>query len=99
MAGNDDVVGVGLGDAGGYGAYSALGDELDADGGLGIDTLEVIDQLGQIFYGVDVVVRRRRDELDAGLGVAQARDQLGDLVAGELAAFSRLGTLGDFDFD
>ena len=37
------------------------------------------------------MVRRRRDELHAGLGVAQASDELGDLVAGELAAFAGLG--------
>ena len=59
VAGDHDVVGVGLGDAGGDGADAAAGDELDADGGARIDALQVVDQLGQIFDGVDVVVRRR----------------------------------------
>ena len=75
VAGDDDEVCVGLGDAGGDGAYSAAGDELDADSGAGIDALEIVDELGQIFDGVDIVMRRRGDERDAGLGVAQARDQ------------------------
>ena len=99
MAGDDDVVGVGLGDSGGDSADAELGDQLDADGGAGIDALEVVDELRQIFDGVDVVVRRRRDELHAGLGMAQACDELGDLVAGELAAFAGLRALGDLDLD
>ena len=33
VAGDDDVVRVGLGDAGGDSAHAAAGDELDADGG------------------------------------------------------------------
>ena len=65
----------------------------------GIDALEVVDELRQIFDGVDVVVRRRADELHAGLRVAQARDQLRDLVAGELTAFAGLRALRDLDLD
>ena len=99
VAGNDDVVGVGLGDAGGYGADAELGDQLDADRGARIDALEVVDELRQIFDGVDVVVRRRADELHAGLRVAQARDQLRDFVAGKLAAFAGLRALGDLDLE
>ena len=43
------------------------------------------------------MVRRRRDQADARLGVAQPRDQFVDLVPGQLAAFAGLGTLGDLD--
>ena len=39
-----------------------------------------------------------RDELHAGLRVAQARDELSDFVAGQLAAFAGLGALRDLDF-
>src|SRR4029077_878874 len=46
---------------------------------------------------VDVVVRGRRDQADAGRRVAQARDQVVDLVAGELAALAGLRALGDLD--
>ncbi len=99
MTRDDDVVRVGLGYASGDGANAAFGNQLDADGSARIYPLEVEDQLRQIFDGVNVVVRWRTDERDAGLRVAQAGDQLGDLVAGELAAFAGLGALGDFDFD
>ena len=44
-------------------------------------------------------MRRRADELHAGLRVAQAGNEFGDLVAGQLAAFSGLGALGDLDFE
>ena len=99
MTRDHDVVRVGLRDPGGDGADAALGNQLDADGGARIDPLEIEDQLRQIFNGVNVVVRRRADERDAGLRVAQAGDQLGDLVAGKLAAFAGLGSLGDLDLD
>ena len=65
----------------------------------GIDALQVVDELREIFDGVDVVVRRRADEQDAGLRVAQTGDQAGDLVAGKLAALAGLGALRDFDLD
>ena len=99
MTGDDDVVRVGLGNTGGDGANAAFGNQLDADGSARIYPLEVEDQLRQIFDGVNVVVRWRTDERDAGLRMAQAGDQLGDFVAGELATFAGLGALGDFDFD
>ncbi len=62
-----------------------------------VDLLEVVDELGQVLDGVDVVVGRRGDQADAGLGVAQAGDLLGDLVAGQLAALAGLGALGHLD--
>ena len=66
--------------------------------GARVDALQIPDELREVFDGIDVVVRRRRDELHAGLRVTQARDQFGDLVAGKLAAFAGLGALGDLDF-
>ena len=76
-----------------------LGNELYSHGGARVGALEIPDKLGEIFDGVDVVVRRRGDELHAGLRMAQASDEFGDFVAGELSAFAGLGTLGDFDFE
>ena len=94
-----DVVGVGLGDARRDGADAALGHQLDADASARVGLLQVVDELGQVFDAVDVVVRRRRDERDAGDGVADAGDELGHLVAGELAALAGLGTLRDLDLE
>ena len=45
------------------------------------------------------MVRRRRDQLDAGRRVAQHRDVVGHLVSGQLAALAGLGALRDFDLD
>ncbi len=97
VAGDEDDVGVRLGDAGGDGAYADFRDELDGDARFGIDVLEVVDQLGEIFDGVDVVVRRRRDESDAGDGVPRSGDDFVDLVAGKLAAFAGLCALRHLD--
>src|SRR5436190_9963044 len=46
---------------------------------------------------VDVVMRRRRDQLDARRGVAQPADVLVDLVSRQLAALAGLGALRDLD--
>ena len=62
-----------------------------------VDVLQVVDQLGQVLDGVDVVVRRRRDQPDAGRRVAGLRDPRPHLVAGQLAALAGLGALGHLD--
>ncbi len=97
VAGDGDVVGARLGDAGGNGADADFGDELHRDQALGIDVLQVEDQLRQVLDRIDVVVRRRRDEADAGGRVTDLGDGLVDLVAGQLAAFAGLGALGHLD--
>ena len=96
---NDDVVRVGLRHPSGDRAYPALRNQLDADRRARIHPLQVEDQLGQIFNGVNVMMRRRADERDPGLRMTQAGDQLGHLVAGELATFARLRSLGDLDLN
>src|SRR5690606_7853772 len=58
---------------------------------------EVIDQLRQVFDGIDVMVRRRRNQRHAGHGVAQSSNQAVDLATGQLTTLARLGTLGDLD--
>ena len=99
MTRDHDVVRVGLRHPGGDGAHSALRNQLDADGGARIHALQVEDQLSQIFNGIDVMVRRRADKRNAGLRMAQTGDQLRNLVAGKLAAFAGLRSLGDLDLD
>src|SRR6202020_2423359 len=59
--------------------------------------LQVMDELGQVLDGVDVVMRRRRDQADAGGGVPGLRDPRVDLVPGQLAALARLGPLRHLD--
>ena len=99
VARDEDDVGVGLGDAGGDRADADLGDELHADAGLLVGVLEVVDQLGEVLDGVDVVVGRRRDEADAGGRAAGLGDPRVDLGARQLAALAGLRALGHLDLD
>jgi hypothetical protein len=99
VSGDEDNIGVGLGDAGGDGADTDLGDELHADAGAAVGVFQIVDQLGEVLDGVDVVVRRRRDEADAGGGVAGFRDPGINLGAGELSAFAGLRALCHLDLD
>lgn len=55
--------------------------------------MQVIDQLGQILNGVDVMVRWWGDERDTGLAAAEVGDVGTDLLARKLTSFSWLGTL------
>ena len=64
---------------------------------LGVRAAQVVDELLEVLDRVDVVVRRRRDQADAGRRVAHPADVLVDLVAGQLAALAGLGALGHLD--
>jgi hypothetical protein len=97
VAGDGDQVGAGLGHAGGDRADARMADQLHRDQRLRIHLAQVEDQLREVLDRIDVVVRRRRDQADAGLGVAQPRDQRIDLAARQLAAFAGLGALRDLD--
>src|SRR5215469_5997439 len=95
--GDGHVIGARLGDAGRDCADADLGNELHRYQSIGIDVFEVEDQLRQVLDGIDVVVRRGRNEADAGGRVAHLSDDLVDLVPGELAAFAGLGSLCHLD--
>ena len=99
VAGDEHDVGVRLGDAGGDRADADLGDQLDVHARLRVGVLEVVDQLGEVLDRVDVVVRRRRDQPDAGRGVPGLGDPRVDLVAGQLAALAGLGALRHLDLE
>ncbi len=88
-----------LAHAGGDGAHPRGGYQLHRDRGPRVDLLEVEDELAQVFDRVDVVVRGRGDQRHPGLGVPEARDLVGDLVAGELSALTGLGALGHLDLE
>ena len=93
------VVALALGHACGDGAHAHFGHQLDADACVRCHVLQVVDQLGQIFDGIDVVVRRGRDQAHTGHAVAQLADVGRDLAAGQLTAFTGLGALGHLDLD
>ena len=99
VAGDEHHLGACLGDAGGNGADACLGYQLHADAGVAVGVLHVVDELGQILDGVDVMVRRRRDQADAGGGVPGLGDPRIYLLAGQMAALAGLGALGHFNLN
>src|SRR3712207_8206886 len=97
VAGDGYVIRPGLRDAGGYGSDAHLGYELDAHIGARVGVLEVVDELGKVLDGVDVVVGRRGDQTYPWRRVAHPRYVLRDPVPRELAALAGLGPLGHLD--
>ena len=86
-----------LGDARGHGSHAHFGDQLHGNARARIGVLQVVDELRQIFDGIDVVVRRRRNQSHAGNRMAHAGDEVVHFVAGQLAAFAGLGALRNLD--
>ena len=99
VAGDEYHLGPRFGHPGGDGAHPRLAHQLHRDAGLAVGALQVIDQLGQVLDGIDIVVGRGRDEGDAGGGVAAAGNPGVDLPGGQMAALPGLGPLGHFDLD
>ena len=99
VAGNGDVVGLGLGDTRCHRAHTHFRHQLHRNGGAVVGVLQVVDELGNVLDGIDVVVRRRRDESHARHRAAQPRNVVADLVAGQLPALARLGALRHLDLD
>ena len=99
VAADQDLVGSTLGNTGGDGADAGLTDQLDRHARAGVGVLKVEDELGQVLDGVDVVVRRRRDQADAGRGLTNLGDPGVDLLARQVAALAGLGSLGHLDLD
>jgi hypothetical protein len=66
VPGDQHHVGVRLGHARCDRADPDLGDQLHVDAGRGVGVLEVVDELGEVLDGVDVVVRRRADQAHTG---------------------------------
>ena len=60
--------------------------------------MKVVDELGQIFDGVDVVVGRGGDERHSRLRVSQGSDVWAHFLPRKLAAFSRFCPLRNLDF-
>ena len=99
VARDQDDVGFPLRDPRRHRPHADLRHELDADPGVVVGVLEVVDQLGEILDGVDVVMGRRRNQPHARRGVADAGDLTVDLVPRELPPLARLGPLGHLDLE
>ena len=99
VAADQDLVGGTLGHTGGDGADAGLADQLDRHARTGVGVLKIKDQLCQVLDGVDVVVRRRRDQADAGRGLTDLGDPGVDLLTGQVATLAGLGALGHLDLN
>ena len=99
VTGDGDVIGLRFGHTRGHRADTHFRHQLDRDRCPRIAVFEIVDQLGKVFDGVDVVMRRRRDQADAGHRKTQPGNVVGHLVAGQLPALAGLGALGHLDLD
>ena len=99
VARDEDDVGEGLRGARGDRADARLAHELHVHARLRVRPLQVEDELLEVFDRVDVVVRRRRDEADAGGRVPGARDPRVHLGRRQLAALAGLRALGELDLE
>ena len=98
MAGNLNHVGVCLGHPGRNGANANFRHQLHRHLRGGMNLVQVMDELGQILDGIDVVVGRRRDEGHSGLAVAQPGNVGIHLGSGKLTPFPGFCPLGHLDF-
>ena len=99
VAADQHHIGMRLGDARSDGADADLGHQLHADARCTVGVLQVVDQFCEVLDGIDVVVRRRRDEPHTRRGVPRLGDPGIDLGARKLPAFARLGALRHLDLD
>ena len=97
MPANQHYIAVALGNAGGDGANAHFRHQFDMDPGRRIDVFQVVNQLGQILDGIDVVMRRRGNQLDAGGSMPHPADNFIHLVTRQLPALPGLGSLRHFD--
>src|SRR5713226_3171304 len=93
MAGDEDDVATGFGDARCHRTDSDLSDQLHMDTRPRVRILEVVDELLDVFNGIDVVVWRRADQADTRRGMTSPRNPRVHLVTRQLAALARFGPL------
>jgi len=96
-AGDGDVIGARFGNAGRDRAHADLRDQLDRYLAVRIDVLQIVDQLRQILDRIDVVMRRRRNQADAGRRMPHPRNHGIDLVAGNCPPSPGFGALRHLD--
>ena len=59
--------------------------------------VQIMNQLSEVFNGINVVMGRRRDQRHTRFAVAQPGDVVINLRTRQLPAFTRLGPLGNLD--
>ena len=97
VSADQNHVGMSLGHARRHRAHAHFGDQLHGNARLRIDVLQIVNQLRQIFDGINIVMRRRRNQTHARHRMAHARDHFIHFVTGQLAAFTGLRALRHLD--
>ena len=82
MARNNYMVSLALGHTGCNRAYTNFRHQFHADSGVRCHVLQVVNQLGQVFDRINVVVRRWRDQPHARHRMAESAYVFGNLAAG-----------------
>src|SRR5581483_11051976 len=98
VAGDVDDVGVGFRYAHRNDANAGHDGQLDGHLDARVAGLEFLDELGQVFNRVDVVVVGRGNQVNADGGIACRCNFCRNLLAGQMAALAGLGALPDLDF-
>ena len=99
IAGDQDDLGARLGDACRNRSHALFTHQLYGNPRFVIGVFQVVNELGQILDGVNVMVRRRGNQAHAGRGMAGFRDPRVHLSAGQMAALSGLCSLRHFNLD
>ena len=86
-----------LGHTGGNGADTDLGNELDTDARVTAAVLQIVNQFREVFDGINVMMRRWRNQSDARRGVPCLGNLGENLAPRQFAAFTRLGALSHLD--
>ena len=89
-AGDQDGSGACLCNTGGNRSDACLGDELYGDCCVAVGIFQIIDELRKVFNGIDVVMRRRRDQTDTRGGTTRFRNPRVDLCARKVPALAGL---------
>ena len=97
VASDYEMIGTRLYHACGDGADTDGRAELDADARFRIAVLQVVNELRDVFDGIDVVMRWRADQANARRGVADGRNVVVYFSSGQFAAFARFRALDDLD--
>ncbi len=97
ITGNGNAIGISLGHTRSNGADTRFGNQFDGHISLGIDLLQIKNELSQIFNGVNIVVGRGADQGHAFLGITQPGNDATDFVTGQLTPFTGFGSLGNLD--
>ena len=99
ITGDQDDTCASLGNTGSDCSDTGLRYQLYRDSGLLVGILQIIDQLCQVLNGVDIVVRRRRNQCHTGCGMSGLGNPRIHFLCRKMTALARLCALCHLDLD